>query len=207
MPGDNSDQELQVPMSRRHFLLLATSFQGGLAILALVISWCLRINPFDQVRWNAAAVGAGIFGTLPMLLIFVVTYRSNLQPLREIRMYLTDTLGPTLKDCYWFDLLWVSFLAGYSEELLFRGVIQNSVASTWGWGVGLLAGNLLFAFAHAITPMYVILAALLGTILGLLFEYSDSRNLLVPVIAHTAYDLIALLVIRRNYVRQSSQIG
>ncbi len=204
MPIEPTNQRIPLPMSRRQFLLLATSFQGGLAILALVIAWLLNINPLDQVRWTTSAGAAGILGTIPMLLVFAVTYRSNLRPLREVRCFLTETLGPTLKDCYWFDLLWVSFLAGYSEELLFRGVIQNWVTH-WGWVTGLIVGNILFAVAHAITPAYVILAAILGMMLGLLFECSDSRNLLVPVVAHTLYDLIALTVIRRNYLRQSPE--
>lgn len=204
MPDSFTDQEKLVPMSRRQFLILATSFQGGLVVLAFVIAWLLGINPFEQVRWTTSAVSAGILGTIPMLLIFVVTYRSKNKALRDVRKFLSETLGPTLKDCYWFDLLWVSFLAGYSEELLFRGVIQNSVSARWGWGIGLAVGNILFALAHAITPAYVILAAILGIILGLLFEYSDSRNLLVPVVAHTLYDLIALMVIRRNFLNRSS---
>lgn len=189
-------------MSRSQFLLLATTFQGGLAILALSAAWLAGINPFDQVRWTASAAVAGVLGTIPMLLIFVVTYRSKYKPFREIRDFLTESLGPTLKECYWFDLLWVSLVAGYSEELLFRGLIQQG-ARHWGWGMGLLVSNLLFAILHAITPMYVVLAGAMGIILGLLFEFSDASNLLVPVTAHTLYDLIALHVIRRNYVNQS----
>ena len=188
-------------MTRAQLLQLATLVQGLLAIASLGLAWLVGINPFDRVQLTSTSAALGIFGTIPMLLVFTLTYRSRLRPFREIRDFLTEALGPTLAECRWYDLAWIAFLAGYSEELLFRGVL-HAWLNHWGSGTGLLVSNALFAAVHAVTPTYALLAGLQGMILGCLFEYADPGNLLVPILAHTLYDLIALEVVRRGFLRQ-----
>jgi membrane protease YdiL (CAAX protease family) len=84
------------------------------------------------------------------------------------------------------------------EELLFRGVFQAGLeqfsGSTW---FALAAGSLIFGLAHPITPAYVALAGLIGAYLGWLWIATD--NLLPPIVAHGAYDFVALVyLLRRN---------
>jgi membrane protease YdiL (CAAX protease family) len=187
-----------LPIHRSEFLILASLFQGGLAIAALGLAWLLHVNPFDEFDVSGRSIGMGIAGTIPMLMFFVMTYRSTRPRLRQIREFLVESLGPALSECRWHELVWVALLAGFSEELLFRAVLQNWLAP-WGFAASLLISNLAFGFAHAVTPTYVVLAAGMGMYLGTLHEFADHRNWLVPMAAHTLYDLIAFLVIRRSY--------
>jgi uncharacterized protein len=53
----------------------------------------------------------------------------------------------------------------------------------------------LFGVAHWLTPTYAVLAGLVGAYLGWTLAASD--NLLVPIVAHGLYDLIALAVLVR----------
>src|SRR5699024_6106890 len=111
-----------------------------------------------------------IVGTLPMVLFFIACYRFPVRPLRRIRHLLINTLGPYLNTCYWYDLLFIAFLASACEELFFRGFLQLWMESKGGAMVGLIGSNLVFALAHFITPAYALITSLMGIYLGLLFD-------------------------------------
>ncbi len=187
--------------NRSQFLILATLFQGGLAILTFGLAWLVGINPFDRFQMSSQAIGLGIAGTIPMLIVFAITYQIPMGRLKDIKKFLIEALGPPLAECRWYDLVWVAVLAGCSEELLFRGVLQTWM-SPWGWLAALLVSNLLFGMAHAITPLYVILAGMLGIYLGALFQFAGQGNLLVPTLTHALYDLVAFIVVRRSYLAE-----
>ena len=186
-----------MPTSRSQFLIVATLFQGGLAIVALMLAWLLGINPFDRFQFTGRAVAWGVAGTIPMLIVFAFTYQSPIGPLKDIKQFLIENLGPHLSQCRWYDLVWVALLAGCSEELLFRAVLQTWL-NQWGAATGLLVSNTLFGLAHAVTPLYAVLAGLMGVYLGALYQFAGDGNLLVPVLTHTIYDLVAFLVVRRE---------
>ena len=104
-------------------------------------------------------------------------------------------LVPLFRDCRLAELAIIATLAGIGEEMLFRGVIQAAAAQEIGgqrgvW-LGLLLASVLFGLLHPITPTYAILAGLIGLYLGGL--WLASGNLLTPVVAHGAYDFLALV--------------
>lgn len=134
-----------------------------------------------------------------MLILFALTYRSRIERLQQIKKFLIETIGAPLSECTWYEMAWVALLAGFSEELLFRAVLQAWMLQ-WGPLVGLLLSNLLFGLAHAITLLYAILAGLLGLYLGALFQFGGDGNLLVPTLSHALYDLVAFVVIRRSFL-------
>ncbi len=186
-------------MSRTQFLWLATLFEGGLAVIAGLLGWWLGINPLDLVHWRPQALSLGLLGTLPLLLFFGLVYRLEVPQLEQIKRLLLETLGPLLAACRWYELAYVAFLAGFCEELLFRGVLQPWMESLWGWWPALIVSNLLFGLAHSVTPLYALLAALTGMYLGWLLDVGGERNLLVPMMVHSVYDLAAFLVVVVSY--------
>ncbi len=190
-----------MPTSRSQFLIVATLSQGGLALFGFVLAWLLGINPFDTIRFTGRAVVWGIAGTIPMLIVFAFTYQLPIGPLKDIKQFLIENLGPHLSQCRWYDLVWVALLAGCSEELVFRAVMQTWL-NQWGVTTGLLVSNTLFGLAHAVTPLYAVLAGLLGVYLGALFQFADEGNLLVPILTHALYDLVAFAVVRRSFRAQ-----
>lgn len=174
--------------NRYDFLKAAILFEGSLIGLASALGWWLGIDPLARFAWNSQGWLGGVTAVVPMFAVFVVAYRSPLAPLRRIRRFLEEVLGPSMIACRWYHLALVALVAGVGEEVLFRGVLQPRL--------GLLGSNLLFGLAHFITPAYALTAALIGMFLGWLLDASG--NLLAPVVAHGVYDFLAFLVVARE---------
>jgi membrane protease YdiL (CAAX protease family) len=179
-------------LSRSSFLNLAAVFQGGLVVLALVLAWIAGINPMEHFRWSWTGLAWGIAAALPILTLFTVSdwFRS--------RSLVTEFLGPPLASCRWHELIALALLAGLSEELLFRGVLQPWMGR-WGEASGLIGSNLIFGLAHCITPTYAIVAGIVGVYLGLLLKLEGEANLLIPITTHAVYDWLAFLIVARDF--------
>lgn len=194
---------------RGQFLNMCGLFEGGLLVVAVVLGYFLDVNPLDSltVNWQAAVVW-GVAAALPMFGLFVLSHRFALGPLKPIRRFLVDMLGPSLAACRWYDLILLAALAGLAEEALFRGLLQTGLERFFDSAVtGLIVASILFGLAHLITPLYGVLAAMMGFYLGWLFDASGERTLLVPVITHGLYDYLAFLVVVHTYRRQQKQSG
>ncbi len=202
-PPDERPEADDIPTSRREFLRMATVFQGCLALLALGLAWLAGVDLSSQFRVTGTAVAWGIGATVPMLVLFAITYFFPVGPLGTIKGFLHEVLGPPLAVCRWYDLVFVALLAGCSEELLFRGVLQSWMGR-WGALAGLLASNVIFGLAHAITPTYAVLASLLGIYLGLVYTITGEANLVPAILCHTLYDLVAFFVVRSEARKRTS---
>jgi len=132
-------------------------------------------------------------------LLFVSMEQIQAEPIAKIRKVLFETLAPGLCRYHWTDLLVLASIAGLSEELLFRGVIQPWIESSWGVTAGLVVSNIIFGLAHAVTPLYAVLATLTGMYLSLSMDYGDDRNLLLPIVIHGLYDFLAFITLMHAY--------
>ena len=117
----------------------------------------------------------------------------------DIRDLLLKTLAPSLHTRSWMDLLLLATIAGVSEELLFRGVIQPMLSAWWGLTAGLWVSNIIFGLVHAITPLYAVLVTVVGLYLSLSMTVGGENNLLIPIIIHSLYDFLAFIVLMRMY--------
>lgn len=187
------------PVGNKDFFNHACLFEAALVIVAIVLGWVADINPFANLHYSAAAVFYGTGGTIPLFLLFLTLEQMNFESVTNIRNMLMQSLLPGLRHCDWADLFILSAIAGVSEELLFRGVLQPWLESAWGMNVGLIGSNLVFGLVHAITPLYTVLAAVVGIYLGLALDYGGERNLLTPIIIHGLYDFLALSAMMRTY--------
>ncbi len=183
----------------KNFFKTACFFEGSLILLALFLGWLAGINPFKNLYFSESAVFYGIAGTLPLFIIFIAMQNLQIKSVQRVRQLLLETLGPFMHRYGWADLLVLAAIAGLSEEVLFRGVIQPWIESSWGLNAGLVFSNIIFGIVHAVTPLYAVLATLVGIYLGMSLDYGGERNLLTPVIIHALYDFLAFLVIMRAY--------
>jgi len=183
------------------FFRLACWFEGALILVALLVGWLTDIDPFAELNFAELALFNGALLTLPLLLLFCVLQQLPFPSLRHIRELLLETLGSKLHERHWTDLLILACIAGFSEELLFRGTLQPWLEHKTSPATGLLLSNAMFALAHAITPLYAVLAMLMGIYLGMSLDYSGERQLLTPIAIHTFYDFFAFLIIMRDYRR------
>lgn len=188
--------------STENFFKTACYFEAALILVAMVLGWIAGINPFEYFYFSEQAIAYGILGTLPLFLVFLACEQTSLESVRTIRKLLLDTLCPSLYKHHWADLLILAAIAGIGEEILFRGVLQPWLERAWGLNAGLIITSLAFGLVHAVTPLYAVLATVIGIYLGLSLDYGGSRNLLTPVIIHGLYDFLVFIALIKAYKLQ-----
>ena len=181
------------------FFKSACYFEASLILIALFLGWVAGIDPFENISFSETAIAYGVIGTIPLFLMFLAMEKVQGAQVVNIRKLLLNTLGPGLYRYHWTDLLILASIAGVSEELLFRGVMQPWLETSWGITAGLIGSNIVFGLVHAVTPLYALLATLVGIYLGLSLDYGGERNLLTPIIIHTLYDFLAFVALMRVY--------
>lgn len=178
--------------NRYDFLGAAVLFESSLIGVAMALGWGFDVDLLEKFAWTWGGAAWGTGAAIPMFAVFWLAYRFPVGGLRQIKEFLIEFLGPSLAVCRWYDLLLIAGVAGLGEELLFRGVLHPE------WG--LIGSNVAFGLLHAITPLYVLFAGLLGFFLGWLLNASD--NLLAPIIAHGLYDFLGFLIVASEYRRR-----
>ncbi|MFZ2403821.1 MAG: CPBP family intramembrane glutamic endopeptidase [Methylobacter sp.] len=187
------------PFNPDDFFKKACSFEAGLILVAMILGWIANIDPFETLHFSESAIAYGIAGTMPLFLLYLTLEQLQTESVVKIKNMLFETLGSGLHRYHWTDLLILASIAGLSEELLFRGVIQPWIESSWGMTAGLLGSNIIFGLAHAVTPLYAVLATLVGIYLSLSLDYGGDRNLLIPIVIHGLYDFLAFIALMRAY--------
>ncbi len=187
------------PIKFDDFFKSACVFEASLILVAVGLGWIATINPFENIHFSEMAILYGVIGTMPLFLMFLALEKIQGDSVVKIKNLLLNTLGPGLHSYHWTDLLILASIAGVSEELLFRGVIQPWIENSWGAATGLIASNILFGLVHAVTPLYAVLAMLVGIYLSLSLTYGGETNVLVPIIIHGFYDFLAFVVLMRIY--------
>lgn len=187
------------PFNPDDFFKRACSFEAALIPVSVILGWIANINPFENLHFSESAIAYGVVGTMPLFLLFLALEQMQAESVVKIKDVLLETLGPSLHRYHWTDLLILASVAGISEEMLFRGVIQPWLESSWGMTAGLVGSNVIFGLAHAITPLYAVLAMFVGIYLSLSLDYGGERNLLVPIVIHGFYDFLAFVALMRTY--------
>jgi membrane protease YdiL (CAAX protease family) len=186
-----------MPLRKSQFLWIATAFEGGLVLVAYVLGGWVSIDPLESLRLDVTAAFWGVLGSLLLYGLFMVSER--MEATRAIREFLIDKMGGLLASCSRLELLYLGCLAGLTEEILFRGVLQTWLERDWGWAGGLIFSNLIFALVHWITPTYALLAGLCGLFLGFMLDIGPERNLLAPILTHAIYDFLAFIVVAQAW--------
>lgn len=171
-------------------LTLAIGFEGGLALLAIFLGWLFRQPPLETLVTDGTAALVGVAATLPLFAGALVVMRWPLGPLASVRKFTLEVICPVLATCTLPDLAATSLLAGLGEEMLFRGFLQAKLTQLAGPWTGLAVASLVFGVAHAVTPTYAVLAALIGVYLGWLWQVTG--NILTPIVTHALYDFLLL---------------
>jgi membrane protease YdiL (CAAX protease family) len=176
--------------------ILLFAFLGEGALMLIGMIWMLwRDLPF---AWSAAprvtlstagAIGlltAAGLAAIQFILLRVVPERG---PVRALRRLYRELLFPLFRASTPLEIVVISMLAGIGEEVLFRGAMQPE------WG--LIVTSLVFGVFHVggrLTVALGIWAACTGALLGWLAIATG--GLLAPIVAHIAYDALALSYLR-----------
>jgi membrane protease YdiL (CAAX protease family) len=180
----------------RSIVGLAIAVEGGLIGLAWVAGWVAGTAPLEWFFWSWQDALIGLVGTTPLFALFFACVRWPIGPLKTIQRFCDQVVRPLMAPCTLLDLAGISVLAGFGEEMLFRGVFQQAAVSwTGSAALALALASILFGLCHAITIAYTVLATLMGAYLGWLFLFTG--NLLPAIIAHAVYDFTALVILLR----------
>lgn len=165
-------------------------------VIALWLGQLGGVSPFRHLRLDVAGAAAGLAAALPMLALLLWCLRTAWGPMRRLVALVEERLGPHLANASPGGIILLAALAGIGEELLFRGVLQVWLAERLPLGWAVAGASLLFGLGHWLSASYAVLASAIGAYLGAVFLLTD--NLLAPIVAHAAYDVVALGILVRR---------
>ena len=194
MPTSNAPSSAA---TRRSFLRLALSGEAGLLLLAWGLARWLQVIPLSTFEPSWSGLLWGLAATAPALLALVWMMRARAGAVRRLVDLVLEQLGPLIGRQSGTSLAALALVAGFSEEVLFRGVIQAGITRCCSLAVGLTITSLLFGLVHFASRTYAIFAAIMGLYLGALFQLTG--NLFVPIVTHVGYDFVALVWVSHRY--------
>jgi len=206
---DIRDTDQPVAASRAvtaQLIVYGTLLECAIGLIAVVAGWLLRLPLWEVVEWDLSALGAAALATVPMLLLLPIVRYMPGRVFRELRHLMTQMIAPLFRAATIGEMAMISCVAGIGEEAFFRGIVQRGLATLLGTPDNLARGDLatilaifaaavLFGLAHPLSRIYVILTAILGVYLGILFALTG--NLVVPMVAHGLYDFVAVVYLVR----------
>jgi uncharacterized protein len=172
--------------------LLKLELVAAASLLAVAMGWDawrqlgLRAS---LTAWSLADVSLGMLAAMPPLLVIpLLEWRVDryMPGLRGLRQSIDLVLAPLVGRMRFVEALAISALAGVSEEVFFRGVLQREI--------GVILASLIFGLFHAVSLPYVLWAAAVGGYLGYWAQWHGNLN--APIVAHTMIDIVGLLYIR-----------
>jgi membrane protease YdiL (CAAX protease family) len=171
-------------------IIFTVFFEAGLAPFSLFLGWLLKHPPLQRFVWSTRDALWGGAASLPLIALFLVMIRWPIGPLARVKEFCEEDIVPLFDRSSWSELALISLTAGVGEEMLFRGVIQASLADWLGtlWGVAL--ASILFGVLHPISVTYIIITAVLGSYLGAIWV--QNGNLLTVMVTHAVYDFAVL---------------
>lgn len=178
-------------MAPSGFMIQVFAFQFFLLGLGLVLARWAGLDPVSRCLWTPEAITLGIAGGAGMG--FIALRVTSHPVFRDLERLINSQVAPLFAELSWQDLLAIAAMAGASEEVLFRGMLQPWLANRLELGEmpAILASGVVFGLCHALSPAYFFFAFTLGIAFGL--AESASGNLLIPILLHAAYDAVILL--------------
>ncbi|MFG0874186.1 CPBP family intramembrane glutamic endopeptidase [Aeromonas media] len=137
-----------------------------LIFFGLLLAWPTLLGPGGAIRWRPLALLM-----LPLAALLITAWQLG-------------ALKPEVGLPHWWWLFALNNLVFtcVAEEALFRGLIQQGVASRSKPWLGLLVASLLFGAAHlAGGPLLVLFAALAGACYGLAFLLSGRLGVAIAI--------------------------
>jgi membrane protease YdiL (CAAX protease family) len=172
---------------------IAVAFEAALGLLGGALAWWLSVPLATRTQPSWAATFRGLWATAPMLAALAWLTKSQWPPIADLRTTVSQLLEELFHRAGCIHLAAVAVAAGVGEELLFRGALQGWAVQGCGAVAGVVLTSLVFGLFHALTPIYLVLATVVGLYLGwLAHAFAD---LTAPMIAHALYDFIALRVL------------
>lgn len=179
-------------LASRSLMLTMTLVIEGLLLLGAA-GWIFFGNiplapfliPSQKAIFLGVLTGAGT-ATISWLIYLSGKY---IKLFAGLRRFSKDFLAPMVTSLTLVDILVMSLVSGFCEEVLFRGIIQRES--------NIFCASLVFGIFHDPSfrhLSFVLAATIAGAIMGLL--YLQTENLWAPITAHAVHNAISLLILR-----------
>jgi membrane protease YdiL (CAAX protease family) len=168
--------------------LLSQGVMGG---LALAVARVFRLSFAWGQPGRDVAIGLAVAAVVAAVNYALLGRRHVAGPLQPVRDVVDEILMPLFSRLRAWQMLVIATCAGIGEELFFRGALQPVV--------GLVAASLLFGLAHVGARTMLAFgawASAMGLVMGALANATG--GLTAPMVAHGAYDLLALAYLRHT---------
>ena len=178
-------------LSKNAIVSISIALEAVLLLVAAVWMVCANIQLLSKFQFAPVAIGWGLAlaAATTTVSILCVTLGKRLAFLSDLKKMSEELLAPLLAKLGPGDIVFLSLVSGFCEEVFFRGIVQAQC--------GLWATSIAFGVFHDPSfkqKSYVILAALAG--LGLGYLYQQTANLWSCITAHAVHNLLAMLALR-----------
>jgi len=182
-----ANEDIPVP-ANVYAAVTVAQFAGFVAIAAAYVWWRDEFGLFDvdvpDLRDLGAMVGGFVALFVAALGVSVIVQQLGAETATN-QVVEQGQQNPTL---FLYMIPITILVVAPAEELLFRGVVQGLFRRAYGVLPGVLLASALFGVAHwlALTGAgrltYIAIAAVLGLVLGTVYELTE--NLAVPIVIH-----------------------
>ena len=182
-------------MQKSIFLQILSYFTAGIIVVTLFLNKSFFNSYFPhqiRVDFHFLFLSIAFSLILTSTMYLVIKYDTLIIP--GILSKLRSNIKELILKITTIEVVYISFLAGFSEELLFRGFLQPLI--------GIAFTSILFGVAHFITLGYFILATAIGFFLGGAFNYSS--NILVPIMVHSLYNIFAFKLLAKIFINEET---
>ena len=169
-----------------YYIMLAPVIVFTLGMVLLEITdtpWQLlagsaAVDIFRGVFWGFSTFGG----------IIILTRMPVSESLRET----CRELLPLFENMAIWQIVMISLGAGISEEIMFRGFLQQWLAGFYSIELAITIASVVFGLLHFLTFSYFLLTTFLGAAMGIAYYLTGS--LLLVITWHAVYDLLVLWV-------------
>jgi len=187
-----SDASIQISPS---ILILSMLFNlalmgGGAVMVAFLLhgSWS---RAFDAIGFKGSDVARSIFYGGVAALAFILASSLVISAIGyEEENPLAEEIASSLNIYILFLLPAISAL---SEEIFFRGLIQNHLEREIYWPIAILITSIMFSLAHIEYKAMIEIVATFSFSIVLGYLMHKTKNVVSPITAHFLYNFIALL--------------
>lgn len=178
-------------LTRNSVLTITIVVEATLLLVAAIwiIVGHVLLGPKFQFSQMAINSGLAVAAITSIVSFFMFLLSKKISIFGELKKMNDEVLAPMLALLNPLDIVFLSLISGFCEEVFFRGLLQAQI--------GLVATSILFGLFHDPAfkqKSYVILAMLAGLVFGYLYQQTDS--LWAPIVAHSTHNLIAMIGIR-----------
>ena len=162
--------------------------------LALLLALLLGQTPWSEFRWPLGTLLLSLAATMPLVGGLALFAALGPRWFRELDALVRPAVEALFGGRGHFAVVVAALLAGFGEELLFRGVLQAWLSGLIGPWFGVALAAIVFGLLHAVSRAYFVVATAMGLYLGALYAFTD--NLTVVSLVHALYDWVAIEYVR-----------